>query len=70
MSANAIIILGSLRDLIQTIYLEECEALDGVTIDAASGKIATWSSNTIYVYKPYGREDGMLKVTRGFYPSN
>ena len=62
MSANALIILDGPCNLIQTIYLEECEALDSVTIDAASGKIVTCSSNAIYVYKPYGREDGILKV--------
>lgn len=57
------IVLGGPGRLIQTIYHEECDALIAVTIDEASGKIATASSNEIYVYRPYGREDSLLKVT-------
>ncbi|KAL8726270.1 MAG: hypothetical protein Q9166_006816 [cf. Caloplaca sp. 2 TL-2023] len=47
--------------LVQTVYHEECDALIAVTVDEASGKIATASYNEVYVYCPYGKEDGLLK---------
>ncbi|KAL9129322.1 MAG: hypothetical protein Q9217_002193 [Psora testacea] len=60
-SGNALVILGGSHDLIQTTYHDQCEALGAVVIDEVSGKIATCSSDEIYVYKPYGREEGILK---------
>jgi hypothetical protein len=33
-----------------------------VTIDEATGKIAVSSSNEVTIYKPYGKEEGVLKV--------
>ena len=61
-SGNALVILGGPNDLIQTIYLDDCEALEGVTIDEKFGKIAVCSLEEVYIYKPYGREEGSLKV--------
>ncbi|KAL9606633.1 MAG: hypothetical protein Q9179_000219 [Wetmoreana sp. 5 TL-2023] len=60
-SGNGIIILGGPRDLLQTIYLEESSTLIAVTIDEATGKIATANPKEIYVYGPYGQEEGVLK---------
>ncbi|KAL9103855.1 MAG: hypothetical protein Q9163_001133 [Psora crenata] len=60
-SGNALVILGGPHDLIQTTYHDQCEELDAVIIDETSGKIATCSSDEIYVYKPYGREEGVPK---------
>ena len=61
-SGNALVILGGPNDLVQTIYLDHCEELDAVVVDGNSGKIATCSSDEVYIYKPYGREEDMLKV--------
>ncbi|KAL8645036.1 MAG: hypothetical protein Q9226_007480 [Calogaya cf. arnoldii] len=60
-SGIGLMILSGPGDLIQTIYHEDCAALIAVTIDDASGKIATASSHEIHVYRPYGKEDGLLK---------
>ena len=56
------IIFSGPDNLVQTIYNDDCEALTAITIDEASGKIATASSREIHVYRPYGKEDGLLKV--------
>ena len=61
MSGNALVILGGPHDLIQTVYQDECSDLDAVSIDGASGKIAVSSPNEIYLYKPYGMQEGGLK---------
>lgn len=55
-------ILDGPNNLIQTIYPEECRALLAVTIDDITGKIAAASSNKVYIYRPYGKEDGSLRV--------
>ncbi|KAL8927727.1 MAG: hypothetical protein Q9208_002142 [Pyrenodesmia sp. 3 TL-2023] len=54
-------ILDGPCSLLQTIYHEECCALLAVTIDETTGKIATASSNEVYVYRPYGKQDGLLR---------
>ncbi|KAL8784259.1 MAG: hypothetical protein Q9213_004081 [Squamulea squamosa] len=61
-SGNGLMILSGPSNLLQTIYHEDCDALIAVTIDELSGKIATASSHEIHVYRPYGKEDGLLKV--------
>lgn len=55
-------ILSGPTDLVQTLYLEDCSALVAIEIDETTGKIATASSTKIYVYRPYGKEEGLLKV--------
>ncbi|KAL9123438.1 MAG: hypothetical protein Q9187_000008 [Circinaria calcarea] len=60
-SGNALIILGGPHDLIQTIYHENSDALDAVAIDEATGKIATCSGTTVYIYRPYGESERALK---------
>ncbi|KAL8736926.1 MAG: hypothetical protein Q9181_002191 [Wetmoreana brouardii] len=57
-SGNGIMILSGPRDLLQTIYLEESSALIAVTVNEATGKIATASTKEIYLYGPYGQEEG------------
>ncbi|KAL8859597.1 MAG: hypothetical protein Q9178_003996 [Gyalolechia marmorata] len=60
-SGNGLIIFSGPDNLVQTIYNNDCEALTALSIDEASGKIATASSREIHVYRPYGKEDGLLK---------
>lgn len=50
------------HDLVQTIYHEDDEGLIAVAIDENSGKIATANSCEVLIYRPYGKEDGLLKV--------
>ena len=61
-SGNALIILGGPHDLIQTIYHDGSSALDAVAIDKWTGKIATCDSEEVYIYRPYGRNEGALRV--------
>lgn len=60
-SGSALVILGGPHQLLQTIYNEEHSDLDAVAIDEASGKIATCSGDEVTVYKPYGRNEGVLR---------
>lgn len=62
-SGNALVILGGPHDLIQTIYHDEGLVLDAVAVDEATGKMATSSSEDVYIYKPHGEKEGALKVT-------
>ena len=64
-SGNALTILSGPRKLLQTIYLEESNPLDAVTFDKDTGNIATCSGSTVYLYRPYGRDEGALKVLKG-----
>lgn len=43
-------------------YHEASLPLGSVAIDEATGKIAISNSQDIYIYRPYGREEGALKV--------
>ncbi|KAL8940426.1 MAG: hypothetical protein Q9216_002831 [Gyalolechia sp. 2 TL-2023] len=65
-SGNGLMILSGPSDLIQTIYHEDRHALLAVTIDELTGKIATSSSTEVYVYRPYGREEGLPKWSLQF----
>lgn len=56
-------ILSGPTDLVQTLYLEDCSTLVAVDIDETTGKIATASPTNVYVCRPYGKEEGLLKVT-------
>lgn len=67
-SGNALVILGGPHDLIQTIYHEDTSALDAVAIDEVSGKIGTCSKEELYIYRPYGRIEGALKVATNTRP--
>ncbi|KAL9584717.1 MAG: hypothetical protein Q9212_001949 [Teloschistes hypoglaucus] len=60
-SGNGIVILSGPTDLVQTLYLEDCSALVAVDIDETTGKIAAASPTNVYVYRPYGKEEGLLK---------
>lgn len=61
-SGNALVILGGPHDLIQTTYHDNAGALDAVAIDEVSGKIGTCTNEELYIYRPYGRIEGALKV--------
>ncbi|KAG8528174.1 uncharacterized protein KY384_007091 [Bacidia gigantensis] len=60
-SGNGFIVLSGPSSLLQTTYLDQCDALDALSIDDRSGKIAVCSRDEIFVYRPYGREEGFLK---------
>ena len=63
---NAVIILDGPNSILQTIYLELSDELIAIVLDELSGKVAAASSSTVHVYKPYGRDEGALRVCRPY----
>ena len=61
-SGYALVILGGPHDLIQTIYHDDYSTFDAVTIDDSTGKIAVCTTQQIYIYRPYGKNEGLLRV--------
>ena len=62
LSGNAIVILDQPNHIFQTIYHDEVQAFDAVSIDELTGKIAACTTAACYVYQPYGQDEGVLKV--------
>ncbi|RDI89534.1 hypothetical protein Vi05172_g77 [Venturia inaequalis] len=60
-SGNALVVLDAPNHVLQTTYLELPDELVAVAFDELSGKIATATSSTVHVYKPYGRDEGELR---------
>ncbi|KAI9845530.1 MAG: regulator of (H+)-ATPase in vacuolar membrane [Thelocarpon superellum] len=60
-SGAALVVLTAADQILQTIYHDDVDELGAVTIDEASGKIATCTPSTIYIYRPYGIEEGALQ---------
>jgi hypothetical protein len=61
-SGNAVIILKGPQEILQTIYVDEVDELEAVTIEEGSGRIAVCSQEQVYIYGPVGRDEGVLKV--------
>lgn len=61
-SGNALIILDSPNNVLQTTYHEIEDDLIAVVLDDATGKIATCTNAIVHVYKPYGQDEGAVKV--------
>ena len=56
-SGNALIILDSPNHVVQTIYIDQEDELEAVALDENSGKLATCSTNHVYIYEPYINDD-------------
>ncbi|KAI5290632.1 regulator of (H+)-ATPase in vacuolar membrane [Ascosphaera aggregata] len=52
-TGRALVILASPRRLLQTIYVDEVDALDTVALDEYTGQIAVTSESCIFVYQPF-----------------
>ena len=63
-SGNSVVILGGPQQLLQTIYVDHCDRLSAVVVDACSGKIAACGGRTVSVYRPYGKAERALKVVQ------
>lgn len=61
-------ILDGPNNLLQTIYHEECSTLVAVAIDESTGKIAIASLTEVYIYRPFGKQDGLLRVIYASFP--
>ncbi|RAK73638.1 WD repeat protein [Aspergillus fijiensis CBS 313.89] len=60
-SGQALVILGGPHKLLQTIYVDDTDVLEAVTIDEVSGKIATCGGPDVFIYQPYGIQNETLK---------
>ncbi|KAF1957089.1 hypothetical protein CC80DRAFT_411478 [Byssothecium circinans] len=60
-SGNALIILDSPSHVLQTTYIDEETELEAVALDENTGKLAVCSTHHIYIYKPYGQDEGAVK---------
>ena len=59
---NALIVLDRPNHVLQTIYIDEEFELEAVAIDQGTGKLAACSTRRIYIYRPYGQDEGAVKV--------
>ncbi|KAL5412587.1 hypothetical protein PMIN06_003363 [Paraphaeosphaeria minitans] len=60
-SGNALIILDAPNHVLQTTYIDEESELEAVTFDENTGKLAACSKRSIYIYQPYGQDEGAVK---------
>ncbi|KAI9736645.1 MAG: regulator of (H+)-ATPase in vacuolar membrane [Cirrosporium novae-zelandiae] len=60
-SGNALVILGGAHTLLQTIYHNEDEELQAIALDEDSGKFVVASQAQLYIYRPHGKEEGVLR---------
>ncbi|KAF2260540.1 hypothetical protein CC78DRAFT_536306 [Lojkania enalia] len=60
-SGNALILLDRPNHVLQTIYIDEESELEAVALDEETGKVATCSTRHVYIYQPYGRDEGAVK---------
>ncbi|KAG9184939.1 hypothetical protein G6011_11769 [Alternaria panax] len=60
-SGNALIVLDRPDHVLQTIYIDEEFELEAVAIDEGTGKLAAGSTRRIYIYRPYGQDEGAVK---------
>jgi hypothetical protein len=61
-TGNALVVLTGPDTILQTIYDDDEAELEAIAIDEASGKIATCVGKSVRVYRPYGQDEGALKV--------
>lgn len=64
-TGNALAILSDPQTILQTIYDDDERALEAVSFDESSGKIAACTDATIRIYRPlsHGDDGGSPKVT-------
>jgi hypothetical protein len=58
-------VLDGADHVLQTIYIDNEYDLEAVALDPGTGKLATCSTRHIYLYRPYGQDEGAIKVRRG-----
>ncbi|KIW31212.1 uncharacterized protein PV07_02879 [Cladophialophora immunda] len=63
-SGNAAVILSGPRSILQTIYVDTVDSLTAITIEETTGRIALCDANHVYIYRPVGRDEGVLRWTQ------
>ena len=61
-SGTAVVILGGPQEILQTIYIDDVESLEAITIEETFGTIAVCGGQNVYIYEPFGRAEDVLKV--------
>jgi len=61
LSGNALVVLDRADHVLQTIYIDEESDLEAVALDEATGKFAACSNKHIFIYRPYGQDEGSVK---------
>lgn len=61
-SGNALVVLDRPNHVLQTIYIDEEDELEAVALDEGTGKLAACSARHIHIYRPYGQDEGAVKV--------
>ena len=62
-AGSNLIILGGPNELIQTITHDDDEKLTTVAIHDVTGKIATATRTSLYIYKPFGQDFNAPRVS-------
>ncbi|KAL2410541.1 Regulator of V-ATPase in vacuolar membrane protein 1 [Exophiala dermatitidis] len=60
-SGNAAVILSGPQTILQTIYVDTVDELIAVTLEETTGRIALCDDRHVYVYRPVGRDEGVLR---------
>ncbi|KAF2874374.1 RAVE protein 1 C terminal-domain-containing protein [Massariosphaeria phaeospora] len=60
-SGNALVLLDRPNHVLQTIYIDEESDLEAIALDENTGKLAACSTTQIYIYQPYGQDEGAVK---------
>ncbi|KAF2203375.1 WD repeat protein-like protein [Delitschia confertaspora ATCC 74209] len=60
-SGPALTVLDAPNHVLQTTYLDEEYELQAIALDEETGKIAVCGEKRVYVYQPYGQDEGAVK---------
>ncbi|KAK5553316.1 regulator of (H+)-ATPase in vacuolar membrane [Exophiala xenobiotica] len=60
-SGNAAVVLSGPQSILQTIYVDTVESLTAIAIDEATGRVVLCDAEHVYIYRPVGREEGVLR---------
>ncbi|KAJ9610798.1 regulator of (H+)-ATPase in vacuolar membrane [Cladophialophora chaetospira] len=63
-SGNAAVILSGPHNILQTIYVDTVESLTAITFEESTGRIALCDNDHVYIYRPVGRDEGVLRWTQ------
>ncbi|KIX03397.1 uncharacterized protein Z518_06949 [Rhinocladiella mackenziei CBS 650.93] len=60
-SGNAAVVLSGPQTILQTIYVDTVDSLTAITLEETTGRIALCDTTHVYIYRPVGREEGVLR---------
>ncbi|EXJ82790.1 hypothetical protein A1O3_06605 [Capronia epimyces CBS 606.96] len=60
-SGNAAVILSGPQTILQTIYVDTVDSLIAITFEETTGRIALCDERHVYIYRPVGRDEGVVR---------